>query len=74
MDDRPLSERWGVWKTATASLASALVIVLVQPALHTWPRGLTVIVGIFLVSALLRAIVQRGMRRRESWKPPNRPS
>lgn len=72
---RPLSERWGVWKTATVMTpVISLVFVLAQPELQTVPRGILTVVAVFLLIAGGRALVIRRDRRREAWTPPPPPS
>ena len=76
MDMRPLSERWGVWKSAAVSgPVIGLLLVVARPELRTVPRATIVILAMFLLIAAGRAVMSRRDRRREAWQPPRqRPS
>lgn len=74
MDMRPLSERWGVWKTAAVMTPLlSLLFVLAQQELQTVPRAVLTVVAVFFVMAGGRALVVRRDRRREAWRPPPPP-
>ena len=71
MDMRPLSERWGVWKSAAlGGPVFGMLFVLIRPELQTVPRAVVSVMAACVLMAAGRAITIGRDRRRETWTPP----